>query len=374
MEVDVVFVLTGDIRYNSRALKQLALLSESGYRVLAVGIGTPSVQQWDERITIRTLNRPAGSGPPFFWRWHRTVAAIVAAQPAQVYHASDLYCLPALARAARQCKAALVFDARERYPYVAATRGRPWVRLFWEAVESSYIRQADAVFTVSESIASHLSASYNIDLPEVLYNVPPEREKVASDVLRQELGLPADKPIVLHQGKIQKDRGCMLLTHAMQDVQGAVLVFLGDGPLLPAIAAEVQRLSLENKVKFRPPVPPDVLHQYTCSADIGVTLLEDTCLNHRYALPNKLFEYLVAGLPVLGSDLPEIGHIVKAYGVGRVVCPEKPAEIARVLQEMVDQPGRREKWAAAAPAVLETFNWDIASQIFLQRYKSLYRL
>ncbi len=238
-------------------------------------------------------------------------------------------------------------------------------------VESKYIKKADVVFTVSQSIASHIAASYNIDLPDVLYNVPVYREKVTSDALRIDLDLPADTVVVLHQGNMQKDRGCLLLVRAMQHVQGAVLVFMGGGPLVSAVQAEVAALRLEDRVRFKSAVPPDQLHPYTCSADIGVTLLEDSCLNHRYALPNKLFEYLMAGLPVLGSDLPEIGGIIEKYDAGCVVYPDDPREIGRVLQRMVDHPGLREKWSAAGPDVFETFNWDGASQLFKRRYQSL---
>ncbi len=372
METDVLFALTGDIRCNSRALKQLLLLAEEGYRVLAVGLGTPAVSEIIAGVTLHTLERPAGGGPPFFWKCHQQLLQFLREHRARVYHASDLYTLPALAGAAGRDSGKLVFDARERYPYVASTAGRPWVRWFWEMVEARFIKKADVVFTVSQSIASHISASYNIELPEVLYNVPAYQEKITSDVLRQDLRLPPDAVIVLHQGNMQKDRGCLLLVRAMKYVKGAVLVFMGSGTLAPAVKAEAKALELEDRVLFKSAVPPDQLLQYTCSADIGVTLLEDTCLNHRYALPNKLFEYLMAGLPVLGSDLPEVGGIIEEYEVGCVVYPEDPKEIGRVLQHMVDHPELRKKWSAAGPEVFETFNWDGASQVFKQRYQLLF--
>ena len=216
-----------------------------------------------------------------------------------------------------------------------------------------------------------MSASYNIDLPEVLFNVPIQQEPINSDVLRSELGIPAQKRIILHQGKMQKDRGCILLAAAMQHVERAVLVFLGDGPVAPRVQEEVERLGLGQRVLFRAPVPPAELHSYTCSADIGVTLLEDTCLNHRFALPNKLFEYLMAGLPVLASDLPESGGLVEDYGVGRTVNPELPVEIGRVLQEMINAPAKLNEWSEATHAVFETFNWENASQIIRRNFKNL---
>ena len=113
MNVDVVFTLTGDIRWNSRALKQLRLLSGMGYQVYAIGIADKStgVQQGDG-ITIRTLKRPAGSGPRFFKQVHELMKEAVKEVPASIYHASDLYTLPAQASAAKQNKGKLVYDAR----------------------------------------------------------------------------------------------------------------------------------------------------------------------------------------------------------------------------------------------------------------------
>lgn len=371
-DLDILFALTGDPRYNSRALKQLDVLADAGYQIQVVGLAnTPATEQRSERVNIQLLERPHGGGPRFFRRCHQLFSGYVANVSARAYHASDLYVLPALAGRAKKTDGKLVYDARERYPYVASTVGRPWVRLFWEFLESRYIRRADSVFTVSQSIASHLAASYNIALPEVLYNVPTFKAPVTSGLLRESLDIPASQVVVLHQGKIQKARGCILLVQAMQHVNRATLVFLGDGSLRQAVEAEVIQLGLQDRVRFKAAVLPDQLHAHTCSADIGVTLLEDTCLNHRYALPNKLFEYLMAGVPVMGSTLPEVGGIIEDYGVGRVVDASDPAQIGAVLQEMVDAPADRQKWAAATPAVLETFNWENASQVLRRNYKNL---
>ncbi|MEM8484187.1 MAG: glycosyltransferase [Bacteroidota bacterium] len=369
---DILFAITGDPRYNSRALKQLEVLTAAGYDVHVVGLAAaPASEMLYERIRLQLLERPSGGGPKFFWQTHQLFSAYVAGVKARAYHASDLYVLPALSGRVKKTGGKLVYDARERYPYVASTVGRPWARFFWEMLESRHIRRADSVFTVSQSIASHIAASYNIALPDVLYNVPAFKKAVPSEQLRETLDIAVSQTVILHQGKMQKSRGCLLLLQAMQHVAGATLVFLGDGPLRQPLEVAVAQYGLQDRVKFKAAVLPDELHAFTCSADIGVTLLEDTCLNHRYALPNKLFEYLMAGVPVLGSDLPEVGGVIEDYGVGRVVDASDPAQIGAVLQEMVDAPADRAKWAAASPAVFETFNWENASQVLRRNYKNL---
>ena len=369
---DVVFALTGDVRRNSRALKQLRALAALGMTVEALTLGPPAQPSDAEPgIRLHVLPRAVGRGPRFFGRMHARFRQAALARPARVYHASDLFTLPAMAAAAQQHGGRLVYDARELYPYVASTAGRPAVRWFWRAVEGRFIRRADAVFTVSDSIAERLVALYGVARPAVLHNVPPLRSVVPSNYLREQTGLGAETTLLLHQGQIQKDRGCELLADAMREVRGALLVFLGGGPLKPALRHHVEEAGLTDRIHFLDPVAPDALLPVTASADVGITLLEDTCLNHRYALPNKLFEYLMAGLPVLASDLPEMRAVVERFEVGLVVNPADRGALVKTLQAMVDNKEARARWSAHTPRVFETFSWEKASQHLTEIYRSL---
>ena len=369
---DVVFALTGDARRNSRALKQLRALAALGATVEVLTFGPEADDpQWEERFRLRVLPRPSGSGPRFFARVNRLFAQAARQMPARVYHASDLYTLPAMRAAARQHRARLVYDARELYPYVASTVRRPWVRAVWRFVEGRHIHHADAVFTVSDSIAERLAQTYGLPRPTVLHNVPPYRAVTSSGYLRAQTGVAPGTIVLLHQGQIQRGRGGVLLVEAMREVEGAVLVFLGGGPLKPMLQQHVAEAGLGDRIRFLNPVPPDALLPITASADVGITLLEDTCLNHRFALPNKLFEYLMAGLPVLASDLPEIRGVVETFDVGRVVDPAARTALVKTLQHMVDDKEARARWAGHTPRVFETFSWEKASQRFTQTYQKL---
>ena len=157
----------------------------------------------------------------------------------------------------------------------------------------------------------------------------------------------------------------------MPDVEGAALVFLGEGPLQPVLEAHVRRLGLEQRVRFLPMVPPDELLRATASADVGACLIEGITLSLRLALPNKLFEYLMAGLPVLASDLPELRRVVAGYDVGLLVDWQDQAALVRALRDMVEHPERRARWASHAPRVLETFNWEAASERLQRIYRDL---
>ena len=368
---EIVFSLTGDVGRNSRALKQLGELASLGATVAVLHLGSRNVSNLPSGIQVTAIQRPAGSGPGFFAAVHRRFAAAVKAFQSKVYHASDLYTLPAMCRAASANSGALAYDARELYPHVASTAGRPWVSVAWRAVEHRHIRRANAVFTVGEAIADALRRSYRIARPIVLHNVPAYAEPVRSDALRTMAGAEEDTVILLHQGNIQKHRGCALLLDAMPGVRGAVLVFLGGGPLKGKLQREAARRKLTDRVRFLDPVPPEKLLPLTAGADIGITLLEDTCRNHRLALPNKLFEYLMAGLPVLASSLPEIGGLVDRFEVGMTVDPADTAALAETIQHMVDNTDARARWAGNARSVLSEFSWEAGAARFRSAYRQL---
>ncbi|RMF64628.1 MAG: glycosyltransferase, partial [Bacteroidetes bacterium] len=350
--VDIVFALTGDVRRNSRALKQLRLFTGLGARVEVLCLGpTRASVAFEPGLHLEVFPHPPGAGPPFFARVHRLFRREALARPARVYHASDLYTLPALATAARRYGARLAYDARECYPHVSATAGRPWVRRFWQSVEGRYVRRADAVFTVSAPIAEHMARVYGIPRPGLVYNVPPRRDVRPAGRLHTLAGVPPGHPLILHQGHLRQARGLPALVDALQDVPDATLVFLGDGPLRPRLEAQTRRLGLTERIRFLDPVPPDDLLPLTADATLGVSLLEDTCLNHRYALPNKVFEYLMAGVPVLASDLPEIRRVVAGHDVGEVVDPANRPGLVAALRHMCTDLDARRRWTANIPRV-----------------------
>lgn len=372
-DADVVFALTGDVHRNSRAQRQIRGLADDGRSVLVLHIGTGENNGFAaENVQIHDLGTPEGDGILFFWAIHRKFTDALQEVSARVFHASDLYVLPAMAAAAARRDSHLVYDARELYPHVVATVGRPWVRQFWRLVEDRFIGRADVVFTVSEGIAEELVRSYEVNPPVVLYNVPDQRMPAGGASLREAVR-SASQPVILHLGQLRPHRGCELLVDAMRDVEGGILVFLGDGPLRDVLKQTTIDEHIESRVHFLDPVPPDEVVAYARTADIGVTLLEDVCLNHRLALPNKLFEYLTAGLPVIASDLPEIRKVVRGYHVGQVVRPGNRDDLVAALKQAVLDRALREQWQNNIPKALETFNWRAASQPFLSAYSHLLR-
>ena len=364
----VLFALPASYRHNSRAQKQINILRDLGLHVRLTEIADAQPPLHDP---VTRLIIAARSGPAFFYHLHRQVRRAATTIRADIYHASGLYVLPAMAQVAQKQGGRLVYDARELYPHVSGTIRRPWARSFWSAVERRFIRRADVVFTVSDGIADHLAQQYRITKPTVVYNAPDTTKEIVPRDIRTLAGIPPDKPIVLHLGAIRRDRGCDTLAEAVAGVPEAHLVFLGGIDGRSALQTIVDALNIGSRVHFLPPCPTEEVLQWAASADIGVSLLRDSCLNHRLALPNKLFEYLAAGLPVLTSALPEMKHVVATYDVGRTIDQVDAKTVMATLKAMIDDVDGRRRWSANSGKVFETFGWQHASQVFARAYRKI---
>jgi glycosyltransferase involved in cell wall biosynthesis len=237
--------------------------------------------------------------------------------------------------------------------------------------ERLVIGRADAVITVCDSIADELAKRYHIIRPHVVRNVP-EYQPVWQPVdLHKRLNIADDVPLVIYQGAVTANRGLEQLIDAMVLLDRIAFIVLGDGPLLGFIRRLVYQRDLDNRVHLLGRVPLADLPSYTAGADIGVSLIQNACLSYYYCLPNKLFEYLHAGLPVVVSNFPEMGRVVRQFNVGELANPADPAEIAAAIRRILDDPacyGRRGLNARTAAA---HFTWALEARQLLQVYRQL---
>jgi glycosyltransferase involved in cell wall biosynthesis len=185
-------------------------------------------------------------------------------------------------------------------------------------VENFLINQVDITIVVSESIADWYQKAYSIARPPVIMNAPNRREIVKTDHFRSDLGIRKDQMIMLYQGVLAAGRGIDLILEAFQARYDdkVVVVFMGYGPL----AEKVKNCSsLYKNIFYYPSVPPEVVLEYTSSGDVGLCLIENTCLSYVYSMPNKFFEYAMAGLPILTSDMKDMSKLINQYKMGSVV-------------------------------------------------------
>ena len=348
----VLFAYLGDPSGSSRALRQLRALVELGADVRALAVGELG-EALPDGVEAEMLPRPPGRGPLWFWRAHRAVRARALRQPADLYLASDLYVLPALADAADAHGGALVFDSRELYAALDASAGRPLVARTWQAVERRHIRRADAVLTVGDAIADAIARAYGISRPVVIPNVPDTPRPTPSDRLQRELAIPDDgRTLVLYQGLFRAGRGLPALLTAAHEIDSARVALIGEGPL----DADVRQLAapLGDRARVHPFVHPAALPSFTVGADVTACLIEPLTESLRLSLPNKLFESLHADVPVIASPLPEIRRVVETYDVGTLADPGDVGAVVASLR-LASDPARRASWRSGIPAALAAY-------------------
>ncbi|OGN84007.1 MAG: hypothetical protein A2X23_04000 [Chloroflexi bacterium GWC2_73_18] len=314
--------------------------------------------------------------------WYGAVRDVLPA--AAVWHAHDLSTLPLAARFARERGGRLVYDSHELYlesGRMAEVRGLR--RRLLERSEGRLARRADAVVTVNEGIAAELWRRYRLArTPLVVMNCPPRwhpeagEEPPPSDRLRATLALPTDRRILLYQGAFSPDRGLERIPRALlaPGLEAAVAVFLGYGPLRDELEALAADPRFGGRLFVLDAVPPDELLEWTASADVSLIPTQPGTLNNRLTSPNKLFESLAAGVPVVVSRLPVVERLVADLDVGELVGdPTDPAQLAAAIGRILalspdDRAALRRRCRRAA---LERYNWEIEGAHLVGLYARL---
>lgn len=300
---------------------------------------------------------------------------------ADVFHAMGFLALPIAVDLARRNGSHLVYDARDLYVEsnnIARLPG-PLRGLFaWR--EGRWARRADRVLTVNDSCADYLERRYRLRRPVVVMNgqAPWEAPIPAPDHLRERLGIAPDRRIALYHGGFMPDRGLPQIIAAAgePDLVGVEVVLMGGGSMEQRLRELAAASSARERIRFLPAVPPADVLAWVASADVGVMPNQPTTLNERLSTPNKLFECLMAGTPVVSSDFPERRRIV-ADGpdgpLGRLCDPTSPTSIAGAIREILDLPpyeaaAMRERCARAAR---ERFGWSSQMSRAIAAYAEL---
>jgi len=291
---------------------------------------------------------------------------------ANCYFASDLYSLPLAFLASRITGAKLVYDSRELYSRIAALRDRQLTQAFWSFIEQRIIPFADAVLTVNDSLAEIIADRYRIAKPVALMNCPRRRVNQKTDLLRRLLKIPRTSRILLYQGGLQVGRGLFIALSAIVKLPECVLVFLGSGKLRDEIDRRIEKEKLQSRVFILDAVPASELLNYTASADVGLCLIENLGPSYYHSLPNKLFEYIAAGVPVIASNFPEISRVLRTHHVGLCVDPENEAEVVDAIARVLSDNVLRETLVSNCLRTAEQYTWEKEEVKLLQLIENLW--
>ncbi|MGB3525099.1 MAG: glycosyltransferase [Flavobacteriales bacterium] len=326
--------VTNDLATDNRVRRTCDVLTDLEYEVLLVGRKLPGSLPLDRPYRTKRMRLLFNKGPLFYAEYNLRLFFLLLFSRATLYFSNDLDTLLPNHLAARIRGKKLVYDTHEFYTEVPELVDRPKVRAVWLAIERRIFPKLPTVITVNGSIAAAYAERYGNSV-HVVRNIPPARD-LGPLLSREALGLPLGKRILVMQGAgINVQRGAEEAVLAMRELPECLLLIIGGGDAWPVLEKLVHQHDLQDRVRLLGKMPYERMMAYTRNADLGLTLDKDTNLNYRFSLPNKLFDYLHAGIPVLATDLPEVAGIVREFDCGVVLARAEPGTIARAVQELI---------------------------------------
>ena len=344
----IVISVTNDLTTDQRVEKTCEALSEIGYDVVLVGRKLKTslpIQKNYKTVRFRLL---FNKGFLFYAEFNIRLFIFLLFTKKNLLFSNDLdTLLPNYLLSLLQQKT-LVFDSHELFSEIPELVTKPRIKNFWLYLEKKLIPKLKNVITVSNSIKNHYLNLYGVSAT-VVRNIP-KIQKIEP----KEFDVNTDeKKIILYQGAVNIGRGIELMIDTMPLLDKYLFIVIGDGDILKELKEKVKLQNLNNKVKFLGKKSPEELKKLTLSASIGMSLEEDLGLNYRYALPNKVFDYLHANIPVIIADLPEMRALIEKYSIGEILTERSPEVLAKTIMQMATKSYAKELLIAK-----EKLNWN----------------
>jgi len=328
-----------------------------GFDVLLVGRKLPNSLDLQPRAyRTKRMRLLFTKGPLFYAEFNKRLLLLLLFRKFDLLVSNDLDTLMANYIASKWKSKPLVYDSHEYFTEVPELQGRK-AKKIWERIEGWIFPKLDDIITVNKSIASIYERKYAKKL-KVVRNIP-FRNTHVDEIKKADIGIEEQQRIIILQGAgINMDRGAEEAVLAMKEVENAVLLIIGGGDVLDILKQMVVTHDLDKKLRFIPRQPIDKLYAYTALADVGLSLDKDTNLNYRFSLPNKLFDYIHAGIPVLASPLPEIKKVIEEYDIGDFIPSHKPEEIAQKINQILADQDLLDKWKKNTTFAASNLTWQ----------------
>ena len=365
--VRICLSVTNDIVTDQRVNRIASSLLKLYSSVTIVGRirkNSPPLKSSD--IHFKRFHLIFNKGPLFYACYNMRLFLYLLTNQFDILVANDLDTLPANFLVTKVKKARLIYDSHEYFTEVPELVSRKRVKNIWETIEKWILPKIKYSYTVCQSIADIYNEKYNTDM-KVFRNLPAGKSGIKQTInLRK-----GDEHLILYQGSVNIGRGLETVIEAMHFLENTKFVIIGDGDIKIQLKQQVIGKDLVDKIIFLDRIPSDELPYYTNQADVGVSLEENLGLNYYYALPNKLFDYIQAKVPVLVSDFPEMGNIVKKYDIGLTTLSNNPREIAELIKLMLDDSQKSERWKKNLAKAAEELCWENEEEKLLNFYKSV---
>ncbi|MBL4605259.1 MAG: glycosyltransferase [Flavobacteriaceae bacterium] len=357
----IIVSVTNDLVTDQRVSKTCSTLSEMGYDILLIGRRLKKSLPIQRSYSTKRFRLLFNKGVLFYAEYNFRLFLFLLFSKKNILFSNDLDTLLPNYLISKLLHKELFFDSHELFSEIPELSNRPRVKKIWLGLEKRIIPKLKHVITVSDSIKQHYQSHYGITAT-VIRNLP-ITQKTQTTSFGQSM---VDKKIILYQGAINIGRGLELMIETMSLLDEYLLYIIGEGDILQDLKEHTSTSALENKVIFINKKTPKELRTLTPNASVGISLEEDLGLNYRYALPNKVFDYIHANVPVIVSNLPEMKAIIENYNVGEVLIKRTPEELASLIKKVSEK-----TYTSQLNLAKTELNWDVEKKQLIQVFKTI---
>ncbi len=321
----LIIAVNDDLNTDQRVLRIAGTLSQNGFDVFLFGRMSNNSKPLKIGHKAFRAKLLVNKGMMFYFLFNWRLFWFLMTHKFDAVLSNDLDSLVGSSLASILKHKPVIYDSHEYYTEVPELVGRPFKRRIWLFAERLFLPRTKASYTVCQSIADIYYEKYHKHF-DVVRNVPYSLPKPNVDNRRN---------VVMYQGALNLGRGIELMIDAMKYLSDCELVIAGSGDIDSDLRKRASSLVEGGKITFLGRLAPDELHSKTLEAKVGLSLEEDLGLNYHYALPNKLFDYIQARVPVIVADLPEMRNIVQTYKVGQVLTDRTPQSLANLIHNVM---------------------------------------
>jgi glycosyltransferase involved in cell wall biosynthesis len=355
----ILITFLGNINYDTRCKNLFDTLSTKNFDVEFIGFDwmTEDFTEAYGDVSIFKLNKGFLS-ISFYLKfiWHIKLKLLNS--KVSIIFAEDIYTLPFAVIFGKLKRAKIYYDSRELFGYLAGLKEKKFKQLFWKFTEKLFIKKADYVIVTGQMDGEFLKKEYGLKNIILLRNLPRYYKPSLKLDLHSHLQIDKSKKIILYQGILLKGRGIEKVFSVLSEFPNCVFVIVGDGEFREYYHDLAVEMSLTEQVIFLGKFTQDELPKITASADVGVALIENLSTSYYYALPNKLFEYIMAEVPVIVSNLSQMKEVVEKYDVGFAVDIDSKAELITTLKKLSEDTRLYDSKKQNCHIASQELNWE----------------
>ncbi len=321
----IIMAVSNDLATDQRVQRVAQSLTDAGYSVTLVGRKLKNSLPVSFSYKAVRFSLLATRGPLFYALLNWRIFWFILFQKFDAAVANDLDTLVGVTLATKLRRRKLVYDSHELFTELPELVNRPKTKRIWQTIERIFVPKVDVAYTVCQSIANIYNQLYNKQF-SVIRNVPTQRNAQTYE---------RKNNVIMYQGALNVGRGIELMIETMRQLPNCELWIAGGGDVEQQLRTQAKNQTDGGKVVFLGKLPPEKLREHTAMASVGLSIEEDLGLNYHFALPNKLFDYIQAGVPVIVSNLPEMRAIVESYQIGTILTNRTPQALAQAIEQML---------------------------------------